>query len=98
MESVPDLWKGHGDAVVYMGEPIPEDSFRHFLVTPEVWKVLGKELGREVPEGQYGYAMYTVANPDDGMDYMHSLKEWLTRSVADLEKDSFRGGMHARGK
>lgn len=56
-----------------------------------MWKELGKVLGREVPEGQYGYAMYTLAVSDDGMDYMHSVKEWLAGSVAALEKYSFRG-------
>lgn len=77
--------------MVYMGEPIPGDSFRHFLVTPEVWKELAKVLGREVPEGQYGYALYTLAVPDDGMDYEHSVKEWLAGSVAAFELYSFRG-------
>ena len=85
------LWEGQEDAVVYMGEPMTGDSFKHYLVTAEVWKELGKVLGREVPEGQYGYGMYTLAVPDNGMEYMHSLKEWLARSVADLELHSFLG-------
>ena len=84
---IPDFWEGQGDAVVYIGQPEPGDSYRHFLVTPEVWKELGKVLGREVPDGQYAYAMYTLALPDEGMDYMHSLKEWL----AELEECSFMG-------
>ena len=85
------LWEGQEDAVVYMGEPMTGDSFKHYLVTAGVWKELGKVLGREVPEGQYGYGMYTLAVPDDGMEYIHSLKEWLARSVAELEQHSFMG-------
>lgn len=57
MESVPNLLEGQGDAVVYMVEPIRGDSFRHFLITPEVWKELRKVLGRKMPERQYGYAI-----------------------------------------
>lgn len=89
MQGVPVVWEGQEEAIIYAAQPDEADSYWHLLVTPTVWRDIGKILGLVVPEGQYAFGYYALWAAED-IEPRHSLKDWLTQLVVDQERNSFQ--------